>query len=74
MVYQYIEDIKGHPNRITGSRVMKILLNAWILPFDGASVVEGQQGYPVQINTTFSILPIPKHNTHLKSKINQRIM
>ena len=28
---------EGHLNRITGSKVMAILLNGWILPFGGAS-------------------------------------
>ena len=27
---------EGHPNRITGSKVMAILLNVWILPICGA--------------------------------------
>ena len=32
-----------HPNRITGSRVKVILLNGWIWPIGGASLVEGLQ-------------------------------
>ena len=28
---------EGHKNRITGSKVMAILLNGWILPIGGAS-------------------------------------
>ena len=38
--YFFLEilNFKGHPNRITGSRV---LLNGWILPIRGASAVEG---------------------------------
>ena len=36
-----ILNLEGHPNRITGSRVTAILLNGWILPFGGASLVEG---------------------------------
>ena len=40
---------KGHQNRIHGSRVKGILLNAWILPLCGATAVEGlkSRGYPV---------------------------
>ena len=34
-------NLKGHQNRITGSRVTAILLNGWILPLGGASAVEG---------------------------------
>ena len=37
-----ILNLEGHPNRITGSRVMAILLTGWILPYNGgASAVEG---------------------------------
>ena len=36
-----ILNCKGQPNCITGSRVTAVLLNGWILPFGGASVVEG---------------------------------
>ena len=32
-----ILNLKGHPNRITGSKVMAILLNGWILPIGGVS-------------------------------------
>ena len=31
-----ILNLKGHPNRIAGSKVAAILLNGWILPFGGA--------------------------------------
>ena len=34
-----ILNLKGHQNRITGSRVTVILLNGWILPIYGASVL-----------------------------------
>ena len=34
-------NIEGHPHRITGSRVMAILLNGCILAIGGASAVEG---------------------------------
>ena len=40
-IFQEILNLKGHPNRITGSRVTAILLNGWILPIGGASAVEG---------------------------------
>ena len=36
-----ILNLEGHPNCNTGSRVMAILLNGWILPVGGASAVEG---------------------------------
>ena len=36
-----IDYVEGHLNFITGSRVTAILLNGWILPFGGASAVEG---------------------------------
>ena len=31
-IFLEILNLKGHPNRITGSRVTVILLNGWILP------------------------------------------
>ena len=37
--FKKILNLKGHPNCITGSKVTAILLNGWILPIDGASVV-----------------------------------
>ena len=40
-IFKEIQNHKGHPNRIAGSRVTAILLNGWILPIDGASAVEG---------------------------------
>ena len=36
-----IQNLEGHPNLITGSRVTAILLNGWILPIGGALVVKG---------------------------------
>ena len=30
-------NLEGHPNRITGSRVMAILLNGWLLPNSGVA-------------------------------------
>ena len=38
-ILKEILNVKGHPNRITGSKVTAILLNGWILP--GASAVKG---------------------------------
>ena len=43
----YVKDFlnpEGHQNRITGAKVMAILLKGWILPIGEASAVEG---YPV---------------------------
>ena len=31
----FILNLEGHPNRITGSKVMVSLLNEWILPIGG---------------------------------------
>ena len=36
-IFQEILNPKGHPNRITGSKVTAILLKGWILPIGGAS-------------------------------------
>ena len=36
-ILQEILNLKGHPNRITGTRVMVILLNWRILPFGGVA-------------------------------------
>ena len=40
-IFWEILNLEGHLNRITGSRLMSILLNGWFLPIDGASVVKG---------------------------------
>ena len=40
-IFLEIQNLEGHLNRITGSRVTAILLNGWILPIGGASAVEG---------------------------------
>ena len=37
-VFLEILNPKGHPNRITGSKVTTILLNEWIVPIGGASL------------------------------------
>ena len=39
-IYEIL-NLKGHLNRITGSRVRPSLLNGWILPIGGVSAVEG---------------------------------
>ena len=39
-IFKEILNLKGHQNRITGSRVTPILLNKRILPVGGPSVVE----------------------------------
>ena len=38
--FKKILNLEGHPNRITGTKVTAILLNGWILPIGGVSVVE----------------------------------
>ena len=40
-MFSEILNLEGHPNHITGSRVTATLLNGWILPICGASLVEG---------------------------------
>ena len=48
---KYVKEIlnlEGHPNRITGSKVMAILLNGWILPLVGASEVKSLCLQPAQ--------------------------
>ena len=40
-IFLEILNLEGHQNPITGLRVTAILVNAWILPIGGASVVEG---------------------------------
>ena len=42
-IFLEILNPEGHQNRITGSRVTAILLNGWMLPIGGASVVGGLQ-------------------------------
>ena len=43
-----ILNIKGHPNRFTGSKVTAILMNGWILPVGGASAMKGLRLQPAQ--------------------------
>ena len=40
-IFKEILNLKGHPNRIIGSKVTAILLNGWILLIVGASSVKG---------------------------------
>ena len=47
-IFKEILISKGHPNRITGSKVTAILLNGWILPIGGASEVKGLRLQPAQ--------------------------
>ena len=47
-IFQEILNLKGHSNRITGSKVTAILLNGWILPIDKVSAVKGQHLQPAQ--------------------------
>ena len=53
-MFEEIINLEGHPNCITGSRVMAILLNGWILPIVGALLVEGLQstGLPRLVSTS----------------------
>ena len=44
----YVTIPEGHPNHITGSKAMAILLNALILPIGVASAVKGLRLQPVQ--------------------------
>ena len=41
-----ILNLKGHPNRITGTKLSAILLNGWTLPVGGASEVKGLRLQP----------------------------
>ena len=36
-IFKEIQNPKGHPNRITGVKVMGIFLNGWVLLIGGAS-------------------------------------
>ena len=58
-----ILNLEGNLNCVTGFRVTAILLNGWILPFGGASAVEGllstgptPSSFPVH-TTQFQIRP-----------------
>ena len=48
-IFQEILNLEGHPNCITGSKVMAILLNWWILPIGGTSAVKGLHLQPAQL-------------------------
>ena len=55
-IFKEILNLKGHPNRITGSKVKAILLNGWSLPIGGASAVKGLRLQPAGLFlTTFRI-------------------
>ena len=47
-IFKKILNLEGHPNPITGSKVMVIVLNGWILPIGGASAVKGLCLQPAQ--------------------------
>ena len=40
-IFKEILNLEGHPNCVTGSKVMAIVLNWWILPIGAASAVKG---------------------------------
>ena len=40
-IFKEIPNLEGHPNCVTGSKVMAIVLNWWILPIGAASAVKG---------------------------------
>ena len=67
-MFKKILNLKGHPNRITGSKVTAILLNGWILPIGGASAVEGlrlQSAQQACCQTPRIILSPQKSSPHL---------
>ena len=37
-IFKKILNLEGHPNCITGSKVMVILLNGWLLPIGGVAL------------------------------------
>ena len=37
LIFKEILNLEGHPKCITGSKVMAILLNGWILPINGVA-------------------------------------
>ena len=47
-IFKEILNLEEHPNRITGSKVMAILLNWWVLLIGGASAVMGLRLRPAQ--------------------------
>ena len=47
-IFKEILNLEGHPNCITGSTVIAILLNGWILPIGRASAVKGLRLQPAQ--------------------------
>ena len=65
---QEILNLEGHLNRSTGSRVTALLLNGWILPFGGASAVEGllSTGYITSSFQAFNYIKLIFFNTKLR--------
>ena len=69
-VFKEILNLEGHPNCITGSKVMAILLNGWILPIGGALAVKGLRLQPApqaclemfRLNERPNLLKVLKHN------------
>ena len=51
-----ILNLEGHPNRITSSTVMAILLNGWILTTGGASAMKGLQSMGLPNTQVYSQL------------------
>jgi hypothetical protein len=51
-VLREILNLDGHPNCITGSKVMAILLNRWALPIGGASAVKSVRLQPNNYRVT----------------------
>ena len=47
--YVTILNPEKHLNRITGAKVMAILLNGWVLPIGGSSAVKGLRLRPAQL-------------------------
>ena len=48
IIFLEILNLKGHPNRITVSKVTAISVNWWILPIGGASAEKGLRLQPAQ--------------------------
>ena len=53
-IFKEILNLNGHPNCITDSKVMAILLNGLILPIGAASAVNGLRPQPAQHDCLFS--------------------
>ena len=68
-----IPNLKGHPNCITGLKVMAILLNGWILLIGGvvSGLVFNQLRFFFFFSKTVSILNIQIHSDLLNRGSNQ---